>query len=628
MRSKPLLPVLVTFALAAAVSIGAASVAVEQIETRSVGAIEAALAAEGMDWAAVSADGLQLDMTGTAPDEATRFRALSIAGSLVDGTRIIDRMEVSRSEPIPAPLFSVEILRASEGVTLIGLVPASTDRRALLDAITARAGGLPVTDLLEQAAYPAPANWEAALDFGLAALDRTGKAKVSIAADRVAVTTMASDAAARRALERKLARAAPEGVEVALDITAPRPVITPFILRVTKSPGQTAFDACSAATETGRDRILAAAAALRIENPSCRLGLGAPSPDWSRVAADALEALRQVKTGTLTISDLDLRLEAGADTPDFGRIAAGLRAALPEEFTLTAVQDDAAAVEPEAGPAQFVATRSPEGDVRLTGRVGSEQARAVVASFGRALFGAERLNAAIDVAEPVPAGWSPRILAALDALSVLRNGSATIDETKVRIAGVSGNADASADIARLLSGRLGDAARYEIDVEYDERIDEAAALPAPPECVAQINAVLAGKQITFDPGSTTISPDSRDSVDAIADILRQCDGVAMEVGGFTDSQGGEVMNKTLSQSRAEAVLSALLDRRVPVGELTAVGYGEENPIADNGTEAGREANRRIEFRLIDDDTDSGPETDSGANPVAQAGAGQTDDGGE
>ena len=72
----------------------------------------------------------------------------------------------------------------------------------------------------------------------------------------------------------------------------------------------------------------------------------------------------------------------------------------------------------------------------------------------------------------------------------------------------------------------------------------------------------------------------------------------MEIGGFTDSQGREEMNQALSQNRAQAVLNALLARRVLTTNLVAHGYGEAKPIADNDTEEGREANRRIEFRLI------------------------------
>jgi len=58
------------------------------------------------------------------------------------------------------------------------------------------------------------------------------------------------------------------------------------------------------------------------------------------------------------------------------------------------------------------------------------------------------------------------------------------------------------------------------------------------------------------------------------------------------------MNQALSQDRAEAVLASLRTRRVPVARFEAIGFGEADPIADNGTEEGRDANRRIEFDLI------------------------------
>jgi OmpA-OmpF porin, OOP family len=71
----------------------------------------------------------------------------------------------------------------------------------------------------------------------------------------------------------------------------------------------------------------------------------------------------------------------------------------------------------------------------------------------------------------------------------------------------------------------------------------------------------------------------------------------MDIGGHTDAQGSEGGNQSLSQARAEAVLLALQGRRVDVSGMTATGYGEAQPIADNETEEGREANRRIEFVL-------------------------------
>ena len=86
------------------------------------------------------------------------------------------------------------------------------------------------------------------------------------------------------------------------------------------------------------------------------------------------------------------------------------------------------------------------------------------------------------------------------------------------------------------------------------------------------------------------------TIDALTEILRDCRDVEMEIGGHTDSQGREVMNQRLSQARANAVLEAIMAERILTGNLTARGYGESLPIADNDTEDGREANRRIEFK--------------------------------
>ena len=84
----------------------------------------------------------------------------------------------------------------------------------------------------------------------------------------------------------------------------------------------------------------------------------------------------------------------------------------------------------------------------------------------------------------------------------------------------------------------------------------------------------------------------------------------MEIGGHTDSQGRETMNQTLSRSRAEAVLDALLSLDVLTTFLSAKGYGESFPIADNGTTEGRALNRRIEFTLLEDEDTLEADTES------------------
>ena len=97
-----------------------------------------------------------------------------------------------------------------------------------------------------------------------------------------------------------------------------------------------------------------------------------------------------------------------------------------------------------------------------------------------------------------------------------------------------------------------------------------------------------------------INEDSLSVIKLIADVLRTCPEAKFEIQGHTDSSGSEELNENLSQSRAEAVLFELLNRRVLTSGITAKGYGSINPVADNKTEQGREINRRIEIKLIEE----------------------------
>jgi OOP family OmpA-OmpF porin len=174
----------------------------------------------------------------------------------------------------------------------------------------------------------------------------------------------------------------------------------------------------------------------------------------------------------------------------------------------------------------------------------------------------------------------------------------------VQLSGNSGNVDASATIARLMAAKLGEDQTFEIDVTYVEELDPVAGLPTPDECEAEIAAIVSVAKINFEPGSATIDASALSTMDEIAEVLKTCGDLRLEVQGFTDSQGREEMNLALSQSRAESVLNELRARRVLTGSFVAKGYGEADPVADNGTEEGREANRRIEFRLIRPDANA------------------------
>jgi OOP family OmpA-OmpF porin len=280
MRASATFIALTVFAAAAGLAFLTAVFAATALETRAGRLVERALARDGIGWASVATDGLTVTLTGTAPTEALRFRAIGVAGSVVGAGRIVDAMGVTPPGALAPPTFGLEFLRNDDGVSLIGLVPEGWDLAAALAGAGRAAGGMPVTDMIQTASHPPPPGWQAAVDYGLQALALVPRAKISVAPGRVVVSAIADSPAQKAQLETALARAAPRSnppLVLHIDIAAPRPVITPFTLRFVIDEAGARFDACSAVTERGRTRVIAAGVAAGAQGKiDCTLGLGAP----------------------------------------------------------------------------------------------------------------------------------------------------------------------------------------------------------------------------------------------------------------------------------------------------------------------------------------------------------------
>jgi OOP family OmpA-OmpF porin len=579
------------------------------IENKSEAEVRSVLLTAGMTWADVRASGLQVRLHGTAPNEAARFRALNLAGTVIESRRVRDRLDVAPVRAIEPPKFSVEMLRNTDGISLIGLLPAAvgTDPIApppnsdavLRDEILGFSGNLPVSDMLETAAFPAPETWAAALEFGTEALKLLPRSKVSVSADSVDITAISDSDAQKRRLETELAKIRPQGLKVSIEISAPRPVLTPFTLRFIKDAEGARFDACSADTDAARDRILELGKVAGVEGAiMCTIGLGVPTPSWADAVEAGITAVTDLGGGSITFSDADVTLLADPGTPQatFDRVVGELQAELPAVFSLKSTlppKPDGAL----AGPADFTAQLSEKGKVQLRGRLTDELLKTSVDAFAKARFGADNVYTATRFDDALPEGWPVRVLAGLEALSILHHGNLTVRADTVEVSGITGRQDGRARVAQVLSDKLGQGQSFKIDVRYDEAFDPFAALPTPEECAKDLNAVVSRQKITFAPGSAEITADANATMDALAKILLECPAMKMEIAGHTDAQGSTGGNLSLSQARAEAVLLALQGRRVPVAGMVAKGYGEGVPIADNGTEEGREANRRIEFNL-------------------------------
>jgi OmpA-OmpF porin, OOP family len=104
-------------------------------------------------------------------------------------------------------------------------------------------------------------------------------------------------------------------------------------------------------------------------------------------------------------------------------------------------------------------------------------------------------------------------------------------------------------------------------------------------------------QLVFETGSATLKPESQAQLNNIAAILTSCPNVHLEIAGYTDNVGSAEPNLRLSRNRANSVVAQLVGKGVSPDRLTARGYGEEYPVADNAAEEGRAQNRRVAVRV-------------------------------
>ena len=120
-----------------------------------------------------------------------------------------------------------------------------------------------------------------------------------------------------------------------------------------------------------------------------------------------------------------------------------------------------------------------------------------------------------------------------------------------------------------------------------------------PEMKREVRQLLqkAMQGIEFETGKAAIKKKSFALLDKIALIFIENSNYVIEVQGHTDNTGKAEVNKKISQQRADQVMQYLVKKGVPAERMTAVGYGQDMPIADNSTKAGRQKNRRVEFKI-------------------------------
>ena len=104
--------------------------------------------------------------------------------------------------------------------------------------------------------------------------------------------------------------------------------------------------------------------------------------------------------------------------------------------------------------------------------------------------------------------------------------------------------------------------------------------------------------VTFATDSSDLSPAFFDVLNSVSKVLGEYQQTVIEVAGHTDSTGTESYNQSLSERRANSVATYLGGQGIMRERMITVGMGELRPVADNGTQSGRQANRRVEITMV------------------------------
>jgi outer membrane protein OmpA-like peptidoglycan-associated protein len=125
-------------------------------------------------------------------------------------------------------------------------------------------------------------------------------------------------------------------------------------------------------------------------------------------------------------------------------------------------------------------------------------------------------------------------------------------------------------------------------------------------CPDEIKSVVRGdrililERVLFYTNEARVKPESMDVLESVRDTITAHPELLMvRVGGHTDDRGGDAYNEQLSEDRADAIMAWMVEQGIDAERLDSVGYGEAMPIATNDTADGRQANRRVEFTILE-----------------------------
>ncbi|MEM7547837.1 MAG: OmpA family protein [Pseudomonadota bacterium] len=564
---------------------------------------EVALSAAGLNWPRIATDGLMVTVRGEAPNAERQAEALARIESAIMGLPLSDESTVRPALQRYRPDPMVEILRGISALTLAGAVPGAEIQAQLTAALRKAAPGVTITDLTRTDA--AGRGWDEivpdAADIAAALLH----GRIILRPGKVTVLGLAAGDARQAAISDRMAALEAAGWKVTSYLATPPQSQTQRVLHLESGPDGLNVIQCTATSPAQAEALEEELRSVLEVDAECSYGSADEDAVWGEVATLAINAMAAIGQGEIRLSASSVRVLAEPNTSEqtFAVASAALRTSLPPGFSLVvlrAAERGTGEASGGAGQEEALLNIAFNGEiVTLSGAAPSAVLAQSIAAFTRALMPGISVRNDVTIRTDMrPRDWRTAAMTLISALAGLESGTGYFD---TEVAVLEGTIAAPTQIMQthdLLMTGLGATRKITTRLTVPMAARSRAQKIPPIRCAEELSAITALNPIVFDTGSTQIGADSLAVISDLVETMRRCSEGRIEIGGHTDSQGSEATNLRISRARAEAVMAAMTVGGASLSQLTARGFGESEPIASNGTEEGRAANRRIEFRAL------------------------------
>lgn len=554
------------------------------LATRAATIARTSVGLDNQSWLSVVVRGRDVVAQGESPSAEARRQALDDLRQIAGLRRVEDRITVGAVQS--ALVWNAT--READRIVTSGQIPTEIDRANLSERLQQAVPGLQLEDRAKPGSVGLAGFAEAA-SFGLTQLALLSRGSVALSDSTLSLRGEADSAEAYKAVLQAWKNPPAGFATVSLDLTPP--AVRSYVWSAAREADRVVLSG-HVPSEAARSAVLAAAqradpGVLEVsDRMQAARGLGA-GIDYQATTDFALQQLGQMRRGVVELSEgvLSARGEA-ADKDALAAVTSAMQASLPTGLTRGAIDLTA----PVISPYTFSARRTPDSLI-LTGYFPDARTREEVTKLVRTRFFTERVVDQAHLADGAPPRYLGGVSLALEQLSLLAQGEASLRDTMLSLTGETLYAQAAermrVDLPKGVP--LGWSASTDIRVRGAEPLLDSKA------CGEEIAKRLARGQIEFEAASPEIAPSSFAVLDEVAGIAKRCPEALIEVAAHTDQGSAADPGRELSQLRAQAVLDYLAKAGVSAKRLTAVGYGGTRPIAPNDDDAGKAKNRRIEL---------------------------------